>query len=98
MQLVHEISSFPEVLNKRGVLKNFSKFTDKQKKQSSVVFYQKMFLKILKISQKNIPVGACFLIKLQRKPETVTSSHWICSIKHGVLKNFENFTGKKTYV
>ena len=27
-QLVNEISSFPEVLYKRGDLKNFSKFTD----------------------------------------------------------------------
>ena len=31
-QLVNEISSFPEVLCKRGDLKNFSKFTDKHKK------------------------------------------------------------------
>ena len=34
-QLVNEISSFLEVLYKRGDLKNFSKFTDKHKKQSS---------------------------------------------------------------
>ena len=34
-QLVNEISNFPEVLYKRGDLKNFSKFTDKHKKQSS---------------------------------------------------------------
>ena len=34
LQLVHEISSFSVVLYKRGVLKNFSKFTDKLKKQS----------------------------------------------------------------
>ena len=34
-QLVNEISSFPEVLYKRDDLKNFSKFTDKQKKQST---------------------------------------------------------------
>ena len=34
LQLAHEISSFSEVLYKRGVLKNFSKFTDKLKKQS----------------------------------------------------------------
>ena len=47
LQLVHEMSSFPEVLYKRGVLKNFSKFSDKHKEQSSVeVFCQKMFLKI----------------------------------------------------
>ena len=35
LQLVHGISSFLEVLCKRGVLKNFSKFSYKHKKQSS---------------------------------------------------------------
>ena len=34
-QLVNEISSFLEVLYKKGHLKNFAKFTDKHKKQSS---------------------------------------------------------------
>ena len=34
LQLVHEISSFLEVLYNKGDLKNFSKFTDKHKKQS----------------------------------------------------------------
>ena len=28
------------------------------------------------------------------KPKTVRSSHWRCSVKKGVLKNFTNFTGK----
>ena len=42
LQLVHENNSFSEVLYKRSVLKNFSKFTDKHKKQSSgEVFCQK---------------------------------------------------------
>ena len=31
------------------------------------------------------------------KPETVRSSHWKCSVKQGVLKNFPNFTGKILY-
>ena len=35
LQLVHETSSFSEVLYKRGVLKKFSKFSDKHKKQST---------------------------------------------------------------
>ena len=35
LQLVFEISSFPEVPYKRGVLKNFSKFSNKHKKESS---------------------------------------------------------------
>ena len=34
LQLVHEISSFPEVMYKRGDLENFSRFTDKHRKQS----------------------------------------------------------------
>ena len=34
-KLVNEVSSFPEVLYKRCDLKNFSKFIDKHKKQSS---------------------------------------------------------------
>ena len=35
LQLVHEVSSFSEVLYKRSVMKNCSKFTEKLKKQSS---------------------------------------------------------------
>ena len=34
-QLVNEISSSPPVFYERGDLKNFSKFTNKHKKQSS---------------------------------------------------------------
>ena len=55
------------MLYKRSVLKNVSKFTDKHKKQSSggVLSKEKMFLKILQKSQKNIFSGVSFLIKLQ---------------------------------
>ena len=35
LQLAHEMNSFPEVLYKRGVLKNLLKFSDKHKRQSS---------------------------------------------------------------
>ena len=35
VQLVHGISNFPEELYKNGILKNFSKFSYKHKKQSS---------------------------------------------------------------
>ena len=59
-QLVNEISSFPEVLYKRGDLENFSKFTDKNKKQSSGGVWQKMFLKILENSQNNVFSGVSF--------------------------------------
>ena len=67
MQLEHEISNLPEVLYKRSVLKNFSKFTGKHKKEWSggVLSKEKMFLKILQNSPKNIFAGDSFLIKLQ---------------------------------
>ena len=51
LQLEHEISSFSEMLYKIGVLKKFSKFSDKHKKLSEV-FCQKMLLKILQNLQK----------------------------------------------
>ena len=49
-QLVNEISSFPEMLCKRDDLKNSSKFTDKQKKQSTGGVLTKDALKILQNS------------------------------------------------
>ena len=64
-QLVNGISSFPEVLYKRGDLKNFSKFTDKHKKQSYRGVLSEDVLKILKNSQINIFDSVSFLIKLQ---------------------------------
>ena len=66
LQLVHEISSFPEVLYKRIVLKNFSKFTDKHTQNSHQgMFCQNMFSKNLQNSQENIFSGVFFLITLQ---------------------------------
>ena len=54
------------MLYKRRVLKN-SKFTDKHKKQSSwgVLSKEKMSLKILQNSQKNIFAVVSFIMKLQ---------------------------------
>ena len=43
-QLVHKISSFPDILYKKGVQEN-SKFTDKNKKQSSTGILSKDVLK-----------------------------------------------------
>ena len=57
-QLVHEISSLPDVFYERGDLKSFSKFTDKHKKQSSGGVLSKNFVKFI---DKH---GASFLIKL----------------------------------
>ena len=65
LQLVHEISSFPEVLYKIGDLKNFSKLQVNTRSSHPEVFCKKMFLKILQISQKNVFVGVPFIIKLQ---------------------------------
>ena len=52
LQLEHEISSFPEMLYKIGVLKKFSKFSDKHKKQSFGGVLSKDALKILQNLQK----------------------------------------------
>ena len=54
------------MLYKRSVLKN-SKFTDDHKKQSSlgVLSKEKMFLKFLQNSQKNIFAVASFIMNLQ---------------------------------
>ena len=54
------------MLYKRSVLKHVSKFTDKHKKHSSggALSKEKMFLKILQNSLKNIFSGVSFSIKL----------------------------------
>ena len=91
LQLLLEKSSFPEVLYKWSVLKNFSKFTDKRKKQSSggVLSKEKKFLKIMKNSPKKHFYRNLFFNKVADwKSETVRSSSWRCSLKQGVLKNF----------
>ena len=69
---VHEISSFSEVLYKKGVLKNFWKFTDKHKEQSSEGVLSKDVLKDLAKFSKNIFAVVSFLIKLQ--PENLNLS------------------------
>ena len=45
LELVREINSFQEVLYKKGVLKNFSKLSDKHKKLSSGGILSKDVLK-----------------------------------------------------
>ena len=80
LQLVHEISSFPEVLYKRYVLKNLSKFTEKKhKKQSSGGALTKDFLtNFAKFTEKYI-FGILFSNKIAGwNPKTVRSSHWKC--------------------
>ena len=53
LQLAHEMNSFPEVLYKRGVLKNLSKFSDKHKRQSSGgVLSKDVFKNFAKFAEK----------------------------------------------
>ena len=63
MQLVHEISSLPEMLYKRGDVKN-SRITDKHKRQSSGGALLKDVKNFSKFT-KNLFAGVSFLIKLQ---------------------------------
>ena len=65
LQLVHEISSFPEVLYERDDLKNCSKWQVNTRSSHREVFCKNMFLKIFQNSQKNVLAGVPFLIKLQ---------------------------------
>ena len=82
LQLVHEISSISEVLSKRGVQKNFSKFTDKHKKQSSGGVLSKDVLKYFaKLTEKHLSWNLFFNKVAGWKSKTVRSSHWRCSIK-----------------
>ena len=82
------------MLYKRSVPKNFSKFTDKHKKQSSgsVLSKEKMLLKILQNLQKNICWSLFFNKVAVWKPD-IRRSHWRCSVRQGVLKNLANFIG-----
>ena len=87
-----EIFFSTEVLYKRGVLKNFSKFTDKHKKLSSGGVLSKDVLKsFAKFREKNLCQGL-FFNKVAGWKTAVRSSHWRCSVKQGVLKKFASFT------
>ena len=78
LQLVHEISSFLEVLYKGGDLNIFLKFTDKHKKQSSGGVLSKDVLKdYTKFTEK----GLCIL-KMSEDGDV----HWRCSVKKVFLK------------
>ena len=81
LQLLHEISSFSEVLYNRGALTNFSKFTDELKKQSSGGVLSKDLKNFAKFAEQHLCQNL-FLNKIAGwKPETVRSSHWRCSVK-----------------
>ena len=82
------------MLYERGVLRNFSKFTDKQRRSHPEVFCQNFLKNFAKFTEKQLCRSLFFNKVAAWKPETLRSSHWICSMKQGVLKNFANFTGK----
>ena len=65
LQIVHKITTFPEVLHTRGDPKNFSKFTDTHKKESSGGVLSIDVLKnFAKFTDKHL-CWSLFLIKLQ---------------------------------
>ena len=85
-----------KVLYKRGVLKNFSKFSDKHKEQSSGGVLSKDILKIfVKLSEKHLCGSLRFNKVAGWKFYTGRSSHWRF-VKQGVLKKFWKFRRKKS--
>ena len=85
------------MLHKRGVVKNFSKFTNKHKKQSSGSVLSKDFLKNSVNLKKNIFVEVSVFNKVAScKPINVRSSYWKCSVKQIVLKKFLKLHRKKS--
>ena len=83
-QLVLEIRSFPKVL--LGDLKNFSKFTDKHKKQSSRGVLSEDALKsFAKFTEKHLCRSLFFHKVTGWKPKNVRISHWRSSVKEGVF-------------
>ena len=76
-------------------MKNFSKFIDKHKKQSSKGVLSKIILKnFAKFTKKHLCRSFFFNKVVGWKPETFSSRRWRWSVKQDVLKNFGNFTGK----
>ena len=76
LQLVHEIRSFPDVLYKRGDLKNFSRSTDKHNKQSPWGVLSKDVLKnFAKFTGKHLCWSLLFNKVAGWEPETVRSSN-----------------------
>ena len=65
LQIVHEISSLPEVLNKRCYLKNFSRFTEEHKKQPSGGVLSKDVLKHFAKFEEKPFCWSLFLTNLQ---------------------------------
>ena len=63
-------------------LKNFSKFTDKLKKElAGVVLSKDVFRKFAKFTEKHLYQNLFFNKVAGWKTETVRNSHWCCSVK-----------------
>ena len=81
---VLEIRSFPKVL--WGDLNNFSKLTDKHKKQSSGgVLSEDVFKSFAKFTEKHLCRSLFFNKVTGWKPKNLRISHWRCSVKEGVF-------------
>ena len=75
------------MLYKRGVLKTSYNSQINKRISHPEVFYQKIFLKMLQNSQKNIFTEVSFLIKLQTGNMKLKESwNWRCSLKKVFLK------------
>ena len=75
------------MLYEKGILKNFSKFSNKFKEQSSGGVLSKDALKnFVKFTEKHLCWSLAFNKVAGWKPKNVRSSHWRCSVKKGVLK------------
>ena len=75
------------MLYKKGILKNFSKFSDKFKEQSSGGVLSKDALKnFVKFTEKHLWWSLAFNKVAGWKPKNVRSSHWRCSVKGSVPK------------
>ena len=107
LQLVNDMSSFSGVIYKKSVPKNFSKLTKTNTRSRNLqVFCQKMLLKILQNSRKNIFGGVSFLIKLQfwgpaiiEKTLTHMLSCKICkTFKNNYLEEHLCITASKLYL
>ena len=76
------------MLYKKGDLKNFSNFTDKDKKElSSGVLSKDVLKNFANVTDKHLCPSLFSNKTADWKPETVRSNHWKCSIKIGIFKN-----------
>ena len=90
LQFLHEVTTFLEVLYKRSVMKNFSKFTDKHKKQSKGVQRKDVFKNFAKFTEKNL-CWSLFLRKLQvLRPATLLRKIPTHMLSCKICKLFKN--------